>query len=82
LTAEYSTLLGYKWLNYAVAETLLGLRTELKAAIEKLTGSDRDGQVTAVKSGCELFLRFITLCKLEDRVSFSNHYFDVLGNFT
>ena len=53
----------------AVAGTLYGLRTELKAAIEKLTGSDRDGHITAVKSGCELFLRFITLCKLEDRVS-------------
>jgi len=51
------------------AGTLLGLRTDLKAAIEKLTSSDRDGQITAVKSGCELFLRFITLCKLEDRVS-------------
>ena len=53
----------------AVAGTLLGLRTELKAAIDKLTGADRDGQITAVKSGCELFLRFITLCRLEDRVS-------------
>ena len=61
----------YWWVCRAarfVAGTLLGLRTELKAAIEKLTGSDRDGLVTAIKSGCELFLRFITLCKLEDRV--------------
>lgn len=56
-----------------IAGTLSGLRTELTAAIEKLTGSDRYGQITAVKSSCELFLRFITLCKLEDRVSRHNN---------
>lgn len=49
------------------AGTLLGLRTELKIAIDNLTSCDREGQITAVKSGCELFLRFITLCKLDDR---------------
>ena len=52
-----------------VAETLIGLREQLKTAIDKLTSADQEGRITAVKSGCELFLRFITLCKLEDRVS-------------
>jgi len=62
-------------LCYRVAAgTLLGLRTELKAAIEKLTSSDQESQITAVKSGCELFLRFITLCKLEDRVSLEHDF--------
>jgi len=46
----------------------------LKAAIDKLTSSDQEGQITAVKSGCELFLRFITLCKLEDRVSLERNF--------
>jgi len=55
----------------SIAGTLSGLRMELKDAMEKLTGSDHGGQITAVKSGYELFLRFITLCKLEDRVSLS-----------
>lgn len=61
--------------NCVVAGTLLGLRTELKAAIDKLTSSDQESQITAVKSGCELFLRFITLCKLEDRVSLKHKFF-------
>lgn len=51
------------------AGLLSELDTELKAAIEKLTSSDRESQITAVTSGCKLFLRFITLCKLEEDFS-------------
>jgi len=68
-------MISYCFVKYsAVAGTLLGLRTELKDAIENLTSCDREGQITAVKSGCELFLRFITLCKLDDRVSLERKF--------
>jgi len=50
------------------AGTITGLRSELKDAIGKLTSCNRTGQyglITAINSGCELFLRFITLCALD-----------------
>ncbi|WAR03026.1 EI2BA-like protein [Mya arenaria] len=45
-------------------ETLAGLRAILKDAINTLTQTD--SSVTSISSGCELFLRFITLTSLED----------------
>ncbi|KAL4224087.1 Translation initiation factor [Mactra antiquata] len=45
-------------------ETLAGLRATLKDAIDTLTQTDCS--VTSIQSGCELFLRFITLTSLED----------------
>lgn len=57
------------------AETLKQMREDLKSAIEVLTRTDR-GLVTSISSGCELFLRFITLATLDYSVScaqFSHH---------
>ncbi|XP_045171611.2 translation initiation factor eIF-2B subunit alpha-like [Mercenaria mercenaria] len=45
-------------------ETLAGLRATLKDATNTLTQTD--SSVTSISSGCELFLRFITLTSLED----------------
>ncbi len=50
------------------AETLVHLREDIKQATELLTKSDR-GMVTAISSGCELFLRFITLATFDYSVS-------------
>ncbi|KAI0226293.1 Translation initiation factor eIF-2B subunit alpha [Lamellibrachia satsuma] len=47
------------------AETLVGLRENLKDAISTLTTSDH-ALVTSISSGCELFLRFITLTALDN----------------
>ena len=52
---------------FHTAETLLGLRENLKNAIEILTKSDHS-LVTSISSGCELFLRFITLTALDNPV--------------
>lgn len=46
------------------AETLQGLRENLKNAIDILTQSNHS-LVTSTSSGCELFLRFITLTALD-----------------
>lgn len=46
------------------AETLSGLRDNLKNAIETLVDTDCTG-ITSILSGSELFLRFITLASLE-----------------
>lgn len=46
------------------AETLSGLRDNLKSVIEILVGTDCTG-ITSILSGSELFLRFITLATLE-----------------
>ncbi|XP_067133280.1 translation initiation factor eIF2B subunit alpha [Centruroides vittatus] len=51
------------------SETLLGLRENLLKAIEVLTTAD--SSVTTVSSGCELFLRFITLTAKLDHADFS-----------
>ena len=55
------------------AGTLAGLRANLKEAIETLT--QVDCSVTSVSSGCELFLRFITLTALDHSVSWHLKYF-------
>ncbi|XP_002739896.1 translation initiation factor eIF2B subunit alpha-like [Saccoglossus kowalevskii] len=60
--AAIHTLIEYMKLN--TAETLAGLRAMLKECIERLTHTDCT-MVTSVSSGCELFLRFITLASLE-----------------
>lgn len=52
---------------YFAAETLVQMREDLKSAIEVLTKTDR-GLVTAISSGSELFLRFITLTALDNPV--------------
>jgi translation initiation factor eIF-2B subunit alpha len=62
--AAIKTLLEF--IRRSNAETVSGLRSDLKAAIDTLTSSDHHGLITA-KSGCELFLRFITLCALDIR---------------
>ena len=49
------------------AETMVGLRENLKDAINSLTTSDH-ALVTSISSGCELFLRFITLTALDNPV--------------
>ena len=49
------------------AETLSELRERLTGAIEKLTKIE--SSVASVASGCELFLRFITLTSLDHPVS-------------
>ncbi|XP_074649155.1 translation initiation factor eIF2B subunit alpha-like [Tubulanus polymorphus] len=46
------------------AETLAGLRANLKDAINTLNNFT-DSSVTSITSGCELFLRFITLASLD-----------------
>jgi hypothetical protein len=46
-----------------------GLRKDLTETITTLTSGGRSGLVTAIISGCELFLRFITLCELDNPVS-------------
>lgn len=48
------------------AETLSELRDNLKEVIEVLTQTE--GSVTSISSGCELFLRFITLASLDNPV--------------
>lgn len=60
--AAIKTLLHY--LENNRLETLAGLRAKLKDAITTLTQTDIS--VTSVSSGCDLFLRFITLTSLED----------------
>ena len=49
-----------------VAETLSELTKNLKEVIEVLTRTE--GSVTSISSGCELFLRFITLASLDNPV--------------
>ncbi|KAK3576555.1 hypothetical protein CHS0354_011233 [Potamilus streckersoni] len=44
-------------------ETLAGMRAKLRDAISVLTQTD--SSVTSISSGCELFLRFITLASLD-----------------
>ena len=53
-------------LAFCSAETLSELRENLKAVIEAL--SKAEGSVTSISSGCELFLRFITLASLDNPV--------------
>jgi len=52
-------------IRHSRAETLSGLRVEINEAIATLLASDHDGLVTSIQTGCELFLRFITLCSLD-----------------
>lgn len=54
-------------------ETLSGLVDSLKTAIHTFTQSELC-MVTAVTSGCELFLRFITLTALDHSVG--KHLYD------
>ena len=56
-----------------VAETLSELRENLKEVIEVLTRTE--GSVTSISSGCELFLRFITLASLDNPVCFNCYSF-------
>ncbi|XP_071944522.1 translation initiation factor eIF2B subunit alpha-like isoform X2 [Antedon mediterranea] len=58
------TLIEY--LNLSQAGTLKGLREELKECIKWLV-TQTDSSAIAVQSGCELFLRFITLASLEQQ---------------
>lgn len=51
---------------YVLAETLQGLRENLKEGIEIMKNTDYP--VAAINSGCELFLRFITLATLDMNV--------------
>ncbi|XP_064612849.1 translation initiation factor eIF2B subunit alpha-like [Liolophura sinensis] len=55
--AAIQTLIEY--LKQDSAETLSGLRANLKDVISTLT--ETESNVTSISSGCELFLRFITL---------------------
>ena len=48
------------------AETLSELRENLKSVIDVLTKTE--GSVASISSGCELFLRFITLASLDNPV--------------
>lgn len=48
------------------AETVQGLDENLREGIEVMRNSDYP--VAAINSGCELFLRFITLAKLDTNV--------------
>lgn len=48
------------------AETVQGLDENLKEGIEVMRNTDYP--VAAINSGCELFLRFITLAKLDTTV--------------
>lgn len=48
------------------AETLQGLRENLKEGIEIMKNTEYP--VAAINSGCELFLRFITLATLDMNV--------------
>lgn len=48
------------------AETLSELRENLKSVIDVLTKIE--GSVASISSGCELFLRFITLASLDNPV--------------
>ncbi|XP_077995628.1 translation initiation factor eIF2B subunit alpha-like [Glandiceps talaboti] len=59
--AAIHTLIDFLKVN--TAETLSGLRAQLKDCIDWLTHTD--SMVTSISSGCELFLRFITLASLE-----------------
>lgn len=49
-----------------VAATVQGLDENLKEGIEVMRNTDYP--VAAINSGCELFLRFITLAKLDTKV--------------
>lgn len=61
------TIFNYVWTDfYVVAETLQGLRENLKEGIEIMKNTDYP--VAAINSGCELFLRFITLASLDMNV--------------
>jgi len=51
----------------SVAETVQELDSNLQAAVDTMKNTDYP--VTAVTSGCELFLRFITLAKLDTKVN-------------
>ncbi|XP_033111522.1 translation initiation factor eIF-2B subunit alpha-like [Anneissia japonica] len=62
--AAIKTLIEY--LKLSQAETLKGLRENLKDCIEWLV-TNTDSSATAIQSGCELFLRFITLASLEQQ---------------
>ncbi|XP_070572144.1 translation initiation factor eIF2B subunit alpha-like [Ptychodera flava] len=59
--AAIHTLINFMKVN--TAETLSGLRAQLKDCIDWLIHTD--SMVTSISSGCELFLRFITLASLE-----------------
>ena len=59
------------FIDFHLAETLSELREKLKSAIDKLTNIEYS--VASVASGCELFLRFITLTSLDHPVSQLKH---------
>ncbi|XP_041349691.1 translation initiation factor eIF-2B subunit alpha-like [Gigantopelta aegis] len=59
--AAIKTLL--KFIEANKVETLAEMRARLKDAINTLTQTD--SSVTSISSGCELFLRFITLANLQ-----------------
>ena len=52
---------------YILAGTIARLRDEIKSATEELIAAKT--ATVSVSSGCELFLRFITLTSLEQTVS-------------
>ncbi|KAK2573930.1 Translation initiation factor eIF-2B subunit alpha [Acropora cervicornis] len=60
--AAIQTLLEF--MNQNSAETLSELRENLKSVIDVLTKTE--GSVASISSGCELFLRFITLASLDN----------------
>ena len=56
----------YGWCRaWLAGETLQGLRENLKSVMESLNSADSS---VSVLSGCELFLRSITLTKLDEEV--------------
>ncbi|XP_055347334.1 translation initiation factor eIF-2B subunit alpha-like [Paramacrobiotus metropolitanus] len=61
--AAIQTLIEFLKLNSA--ETMVELRKNLKDAIERLCAADSYITGTSISSGCELFLRFITLAALD-----------------
>ena len=54
-------------ISVLLAGTLLGLREEITQAIKELTSLSNITTIS-VESGCELFLRFITLTSLDHPV--------------
>lgn len=52
------------------AETVQELFSNLQFAIETIRNTDYP--ITAIVSGCELFLRFITLAKLDTEVGIAS----------
>lgn len=63
---EFFLFAQYSLNSCIVAETVQGLDENLKIGIDVMRSTDYP--ITAINSGCELFVRFITLAKLDTKV--------------